>query len=280
VAGHQDDDGIEELDRWATLNIEMDSLAKVFWNDMCESQAENISIAGEYWPVYIEGEKTASKLDEHIRDHILGQAQFDRWERKGRLMRESIARVNWQACEKAMRSLTIGRRLWIAKHVLGHAGVGTCHSPDARFMRFQHIMKLDEWLRDQETQPDIRRELINGMKAWSVGTVQRTFYQTPTNIKEVLLHQDAIGWTNLLKGCMDVGWTEAQALYYKMIGSRRSGLWWTVAVIKKLWDVAWDLWEQRNGFLHNAEYHAILHNTASLDSEIRFHFQQGATNLP
>lgn len=161
VAGHQDDDGIEELHRWATLNIEMDSLVKVFWNDLCESQAVNISLAGEYWPVYIEGEKIASKLDERIRDHILGKAQCDRWERKGRLTRESIARVNWQACKNAMRSLTIGRRLWIAKHVSRHTGVGikmvqwqfhelaacprcgvdedsshvwTCHSPDARFI--------------------------------------------------------------------------------------------------------------------------------------------------
>lgn len=53
-----------------------------------------------------------------------------------------------------------------------------------------------------------------------------------------------------------------------------------MAVIKKLWDVAWDLWEQRNGFLHDAEYRATLHNTASLDSEIRFHFWQGASHLP
>jgi hypothetical protein len=30
IEGHQDDDGIEDLDRWATLNIEMDNLAKVY----------------------------------------------------------------------------------------------------------------------------------------------------------------------------------------------------------------------------------------------------------
>jgi hypothetical protein len=307
VAGHQDDDGIEELDRWAALNIEMDSLAKVYWSDMCNTPTVNTSIADEYWPVRIEAEKISSNLDERIRDHILGKAQCDRWERKGRLTSESIARVNWRACEKAMRSLAIGRRLWIAKHVSGHVGVGikmvqwqmresascprcgaeedsrhvwTCHSPDARFMRLQHIVKLDEWLRDQETQPDIRRELINGMKAWSVGIERRTFYQTPIHIQAALIHQDAIGWTNLLEGCIDIGWTEAQALYYKTIGSRRSGLRWTVAVIKKLWDVAWDLWEQRNGFLHDAEYRATLHNTASLDSEIRFHFRQGGSHLP
>ena len=55
VAGHQDDDdGIEVLDRWAKLNIEMDSLAKVYWNDMVDLQhMHNPSIAYEYWPVHI-----------------------------------------------------------------------------------------------------------------------------------------------------------------------------------------------------------------------------------
>jgi hypothetical protein len=41
VLGHQDDDGIEVLDRWATLNIEMDNLAKVYWNNLSNAQAEN-----------------------------------------------------------------------------------------------------------------------------------------------------------------------------------------------------------------------------------------------
>ena len=56
VAGHHqdDDNGIEVLDRWAKLNIEMDSLAKVYWNDMDDLQhAHNLPIAYEYWPVCI-----------------------------------------------------------------------------------------------------------------------------------------------------------------------------------------------------------------------------------
>ena len=97
--------------------------------------------------------------------------------------------------------------------------VWTCHAPDAQWTRFQHIIKLDAWLEEQETQPEIRHELINGMKAWSTGTVQRTFYRTPAHIRQVLVYQDAIGWTNLLEGCIDKGWTEAQALYYRVIGS-------------------------------------------------------------
>jgi len=156
----------------------------------------------------------------------------------------------------------------------------TCHSPDARWLRIQHILKLEAWLEEHETQPEIRRELINGLKAWSVGTVRRTFHHTPDHIRQVLAYQDAIGWTNLFEGCFDNGWMEAQALYYREIGSRRSGLRWMVAVIKKLWDVAWDLWEQRNGFLHRAEYEDMLHDTANLDAEIRFQLRRGNNNLP
>jgi hypothetical protein len=307
VAGHQDD-GIEVLDRWANLNIEMDSLAKVYWSDRCNQlPMDNPPITHEYWPTRIRGQKISSRLDECIREHILGGAQRDCWERKGRLTNDSIQQVNWLACEHAMKSLSIGRRHWIAKHVSGHAGVGikmvqwqmrdsaacprcgqeedsrhvwTCHAADARWTRLQHISKLDTWLEQQDTQPDLQRELINGMKAWSVGTSRQTFYRTPPHIRQALVHQDAIGWTNLLEGCMANGWTEAQDLYYRMIGSQRSGLRWTVAIIKKLWDVAWDLWEQRNGFLHDRAYQETLHNMAGIDAEIRFQFQQGHTHLP
>jgi hypothetical protein len=59
VTGHQDDDGIEELDRWARLNVEMDSLAKVYWNDMGDEQTASRAITNEYWPVSIRGDKVS-----------------------------------------------------------------------------------------------------------------------------------------------------------------------------------------------------------------------------
>jgi hypothetical protein len=53
-----------------------------------------------------------------------------------------------------------------------------------------------------------------------------------------------------------------------------------VAVIKKLWDVTWDLWEQHNGFLHDRDYQETLHNMASIDTEIRLQCRQGHAHLP
>ena len=53
-----------------------------------------------------------------------------------------------------------------------------------------------------------------------------------------------------------------------------------VALIKKLWDVAWDLWEQQNGFQHAREYQEATHQQAGLDDEIRYQFRKGTADLP
>jgi hypothetical protein len=43
-----------------------------------------------------------------------------------------------------------------------------------------------------------------------------------------------------------------QQAYYTLIKSRRIGKRWVVALIKKMWDIAWDLWEHRNGILYQS----------------------------
>ena len=39
-------------------------------------------------------------------------------------------------------------------------------------------------------------------------------------------------------------------MYYTWAGKSRTGRRWAVALIQKLWDIAWDLWEHRNGHVH------------------------------
>lgn len=38
------------------------------------------------------------------------------------------------------------------------------------------------------------------------------------------------------------------------MGSKWSGKRWVVAVIKKMWDISWDLWEHKNHVLHKQDY--------------------------
>ena len=99
--------------------------------------------------------------------------------------------------------------------------------------------------------------------------------------EDTIQSQDAIGWDNdFFEGCIAKDWEqEAQDVYYKWCRSRKSARRWTTALIQKLWNVAWDLWEQRNGIVHDAENAEILHNMAEIDDEIRAQFQQGHHGL-
>jgi hypothetical protein len=99
-------------------------------------------------------------------------------------------------------------------------------------------------------------------------------------VQEAVAIQDAIRWTNLVEGCVAKWWEDIQSQYYAMIGSKRSGQQWMVAIIQKMRDVTWDLWEQRNGIIHSKENEATLHNMEEVDVEIWYQFQQGLESLP
>jgi hypothetical protein len=62
----------------------------------------------------------------------------------------------------------------------------------------------------------------------------------------------------LLEGWASFEWSIAQQEYYKLIGSLKSGKRWMIALIKKLWLIAWDMWEHRNGILHEKENTQVM----------------------
>jgi hypothetical protein len=53
------------------------------------------------------------------------------------------------------------------------------------------------------------------------------------------------------RGCLEVGWRQAQEKYYYSLGQARSGLRWTTVLILKLWQVAWNIWEHQNQIEHD-----------------------------
>jgi hypothetical protein len=308
VKGHQDDDGTVKLSRYALLNFKMDALAKAYWADtILEYEGGNIELENEYWTFSINDSKVSSYLDKEIFEHVHGAAQVHRWERKRRLPETATRKVNWDACEQAMKSLPLNRRHWVGKHVAGHCGVNSklkewkmresdecpmceevetarhvweCQFPEARLVRSKGLYQLRKWMQSQQTCPDILRIISARMSAWAYGTRSYPQRSTHPRIQEALQDQDEIGWTNFLEGCVASEWTSVQDQYYKSISSRKSGRQWTIALIKKLFDVAWDLWEHCNGFAHGLEHVEEHYEMHEVDDEIRYQFGMGPAGLP
>jgi hypothetical protein len=82
------------------------------------------------------------------------------------------------------------------------------------------------------------------------------------------------------EGCVAHKWEHIQDAHYTWCRSHKSGRRWTTALIQKLWDVAWDLWEHRIGIDHAKENAEILHGMATVDASIRAEFSRGPNGLP
>jgi hypothetical protein len=66
-------------------------------------------------------------------------------------------------------------------------------------------------------------------------------------------------------------WREDQSRYLSSIGSAKASRRWVESLIRKLWEVAWDLWEHRNGILHHKEASIII---SQLNAEISTEFRE------
>jgi hypothetical protein len=91
--------------------------------------------------------------------------------------------------------------------------------------------------------------------------------------------QDKIGWYNFLLGRLSTKWMDAQQKYLESLGKRTTGRRWTIAIISKLWDIAWDMWQHRNHIKHNTLHPRKQLEMEFLGQQVRELYAQGAKEL-
>eukprot|EP00957_Ditylum_brightwellii_P090526 6893613-Ditylum_brightwellii.AAC.1 len=56
----------------------------------------------------------------------------------------------------------------------------------------------------------------------------------------------SLGWSAAFKGFLVPEWRYTQAASLTEQQSKHSAKWLVAALIQKLWDVAWDMWQHQN----------------------------------
>jgi len=114
------------------------------------------------------------------------------------------------------------------------------------------LKTLDEWMVSVQTDPDIKSIILTYLQSWRSNSVAE--HDASLDIMATLIKvQEVFGWRDFFEGWIPVAWVEAQQAYYSLISSFRTGKRWVTLLITKLWDIAWDLWEHRNGVLHQQD---------------------------
>ena len=128
------------------------------------------------------------------------------------------------------------------------------------------LQSLDKWMESVDTDPDISATIIAFLHSWRSDSYLN--YNPPFCIRDAIQQQSDIGWNLVLEGWLAKEWELVQQAYYNLIKSRRSGKRWTISIIKKLWQVAWDLWDHRNQILHEKDNAVVQQQLRQLDSNI------------
>jgi hypothetical protein len=116
------------------------------------------------------------------------------------------------------------------------------------------------WLSLQNTHPEMTRVILESLNRWRSGEIPAA----TTHIKwlqDLVNKQNESGWHNFFEGMLVKDWRKAMVQYLERTRSKKSSKRWTAALIRKLWQVAWDLWEHRNGFLHESGDNLISNQT-------------------
>jgi hypothetical protein len=233
-------------------------------------------------------------------DAILGY-----WERKDGIPLAVKTQVNWRASKIALKEQPRGLQRWHAKWASRHCPVGrmmkirkewthnkcplcgqqeetTVHvlrCTEATGVWRQTLEALKIWLEEQRTEPALQEAIIFNLQQWRQNS-SNTNRNKNSALQQTLLQQSEMGWYSFILGRHSKGFESIQHAHYQAIQSKKTGFRWTVALIKKLMGVAWDMWQHRNSVLHDDpdNYHTKL-LVGKADAAILQEFAAGTTTL-
>jgi len=135
------------------------------------------------------------------------------------------------------------------------------------------VDRLDHWLEQMDTSPDIQHCLITSL--WLQGSSTFVANATP-GVLPAASQQESIGLFGLLVGQLASAWLPIQERYYHNIGSLRTAALWSVRLCCQLLQFTHDLWLDRNHHVLQAREQTAL---AVAQQEIAEQFHLGIQHL-
>ncbi len=269
VKGHQTGD----LDIWGILNNLVDATAgEVRVAADPKRPPSNVRLPGEKWQIFTGDQKIYKNIRSTLYDTMSSHSVIPFWIKKGRVTQIGHSQVDWNSLGCAMSQVQPTQRRWITKRAARECGAnavlfkrktkntdadplcGECETV-LHVLKCQNSRALQQWnlslatlklwLEDHDTDADIIISLISGLQTWRNGDPPLS-----TANSTLLQAQDIVGWDGILEGCFSLAWGNAQQQYWVRKDSQRKGHTWMVKTIRRVWLIAWELWQHRNEIEH------------------------------
>ena len=311
VEGHQREAG-RTLDWWAKRNDEVDSSAKRFLRSCKRSKREHktVQLWYEKWAIKLHGEKLANINSKQLYTALMRPIALKYWSTHHTFPIKDPDSVDWTSFGKALKRLPTGLQRFVTKFNSGHIGnhhmlhhrntipsplcqnctanmieksshVLRCRCTAAKQAFIQNVNKIVRTaLTEDKTSPVLQETILSLIFKWrNYQKIRARDYPRDRVIQSAIKDQAKIGWNNFFLGRWSFKWQTIQAKYLVSIGSRRSSSRWATAIINKLMNTVWTIWQTRINlkFGKDGTVQRSLHD--NLNQAITAHFQQGEANL-
>jgi hypothetical protein len=294
IRGHQDDSiPYNLLDRPAQLNILADNMAKEYTKTAVHPP-RHYKAHSSSWSITIENIPVTRDIDSVLYNLVHTPTAREYWIKKSRISEKKFNDVLWTRLGQALDKMPLSRRLFCSKHTSGMCGVGKfqkiwktrktdscphcglpedaahvwkCKSPAVTQIWENSIQQLRKHLRKVDTDPNITTAITSYLTTWR--SDQHLYILEREKLFHILKLQETIGARQFFEGWFHNEWERAQERYYVSINSRRSSKRWTIALILKLWDVAWDLWDYQNAVFHLQQNISLQEDTLEMNTQVR-----------
>jgi hypothetical protein len=249
----------------------MDSLAKSYWNETQPTVQPFYIQNTSGWSLWINDCKLSNWDQTTLYNHAKSHNILDHWSQRWRIPGNMISSIDWAASKMASKQLGLNRSLWIPKWLAGFAPVGKvlqrnnfqdhaecprcnefkdtdhillCKAPRATTQWEASLTKIDIWLRKAITMLEIRKAIISRLRAWRSDKAFQVPRFTWPGVNDLIHDQDRVGWRTFMEGGIVQNWAAKQQEYYTWLQKWNTGKRWTTTLIKKLWQISWDMWEE------------------------------------
>ena len=231
---------------------------------------------GETWQVHLGDEKLVGRVDDFLYDHCHRTEILEYWVQKGRFTEEGADLIDWDSHAKAMKAFG-PRKHWVTKHFSGWAGSGEnmqlwgfresaecprceepestlhvlrCKSESANEEFWEATETFAEWL-VKKTSTELGQALIDHALAAREDRDARIHQEWSNEVQQACLEQRRVGNRSMVEGLPTRHWRHIIQSRNTSGDSIEKGLRWTSALIRKNWEISWDMWVARNDLVHN-----------------------------
>ena len=298
VTGHLDKNiSYDDLNWKEQLNVDCDTLAKLWWKQThINPQIFNGRLPGECMELHIQGVAIKQHLDKSIFSHCSRPAILQTWQRRRNMSTQAQISIDWNLVHTAMKRIPHARRLFVVKHISNRSATGIqmqrrkvrnidncprCQQPhenNDHIMQCQHVEAQEQWTQSLHTMdlhlsrlqapPNLSTALLSLLDSWRNNTSFTVNPAWDTVTSSMIQAQQLIGGKLTLEGCIHSSWKDIMHQYLSGLSSKVNGERFVTSIIKHLWQIAWDMWDNRNKALHESDANATLLSITAINSHI------------